>query len=105
MITAAQMRAARALLGIDQQTLADLADVSVPTIQRMEASTGNVRGVVDTLMKVVAAFDKAGVELISENTISVGKGRGVRFKASALLGAGPHGDDKSRKKKGPVPRP
>jgi predicted transcriptional regulator len=53
------MRAARALLGIDQQTLADLADVSLPTIQRMEASQGNVRGIVDTLMKVVQAFDLA----------------------------------------------
>ena len=42
-ITAAQLRAARALLGIDQQTLADLSGVSLPTIQRMEASQGNVR--------------------------------------------------------------
>lgn len=83
MITAAQMRAARALLGIDQQTLADLADVSLPTIQRMEASQGNVRGVVDTLMKVVQAFDNAGIELIGENSPSGGTGRGVRFKVSA----------------------
>jgi len=72
MITAAQMRAARALLGIDQQTLADLAGVSLPTIQRMEASEGNVRGIVDTLTKVVA-----------ESTPSVGHGRGVRFKVGA----------------------
>ena len=85
MITAAQMRAARALLGIDQQTLAGLADVSLPTIQRMEASQGNVRGVVDTLTKVVQAFDAAGVELISENTPSQGKGRGVRLKEAAAL--------------------
>jgi predicted transcriptional regulator len=87
MITAAQMRAARALLGIDQQTLADLADVSLPTIQRMEASHGNVRGVVDTLMKVVQAFDFAGVELIAENMPSQGKGRGVRFKEAAITKA------------------
>jgi len=80
MITAAQMRAARALLGIDQQTLADLAGVSLPTIQRMEASTGNVRGVVDTLTKVVAAFELAGVELIAERAPASGKGRGVRLK-------------------------
>lgn len=80
MITAAQMRAARALLGIDQQKLADLAGVSLPTIQRMEASQGHVRGVVDTLMKVVQAFDAAGIELISDESISQGKGRGVRFK-------------------------
>lgn len=80
MITSAQMRAARALLGIDQKTLADLAGVSVPTIQRMEASQGNVRGVVDTLTKVVEALDLAGVELIGDNGQSVAGGRGVRLK-------------------------
>ena len=85
MITAAQMRAARALLGIDQRQLAELSDVSLPTIQRMEASDGNVRGVVDTLTKVVEALDAAGVELISENVRSVGDGRGVRFKHPASL--------------------
>ena len=90
MITAAQMRAARALLGIDQQTLADLADVSLPTIQRMEASQGNVRGVVDTLMKVVQALDNAGIELIGENTPSMGSGRGIRFKVATITArAGP----------------
>jgi transcriptional regulator with XRE-family HTH domain len=76
------MRAARALLGIDQQRLAELAGISVPTVQRMEASEGNVRGVVDTLMKVVGALDNAGIELIGENTPSIGQGRGVRFKAN-----------------------
>jgi hypothetical protein len=86
MITAAQMRAGRALLGIDQQTLADLAGVSLPTIQRMEASEGNVRGVVDTLTKVVGAFEHAGIELIAEGTPSAGQGRGVRFKASKAAG-------------------
>ena len=80
MITSFQMRAARALLGIDQRTLAELAGVSLPTIQRMEASTGNVRGVVETLIKVVEAFDRAGVELISEQARSDSGGRGVRLK-------------------------
>ncbi len=80
MITAFQMRAARALLGIDQRTLAELAGVSLPTIQRMEASTGNVRGVVETLIKVVEAFDRAGVELIGEQVRSDSGGRGVRLK-------------------------
>jgi transcriptional regulator with XRE-family HTH domain len=100
MITAAQMRAGRALLGIDQQTLADLAGVSLPTIQRMEASQGNVRGVVDTLMKVVAAFDQAGIELIGENATSGGHGRGVRFRETAAsrtaVASGPSG--RKRKK-------
>ncbi|MBN8913420.1 MAG: helix-turn-helix transcriptional regulator [Rhizobiales bacterium] len=77
MITASQMRAARALLGIDQQVLADLAGVSLPTIQRMEASEGKSRGVVGTLVKVIAAFELSGVELFADNSPSVGTGRGV----------------------------
>ena len=85
MIIAAQLRAARALLGIDQQTLADLAGVSLPTIQRMEASQGNVRGVVETLTKVVEALNAAGIELLGDNAKSDGGGRGVRFKEPALM--------------------
>ncbi|WP_011582698.1 MULTISPECIES: helix-turn-helix domain-containing protein [Chelativorans] len=78
------MRAARALLGIDQKRLAELSGVSLPTIQRMEASDGRVRGVVETLTKVVEALDAAGIELIGENTPSTGSGRGVRLKEAAL---------------------
>lgn len=81
MITGPQMRAARALLGIDQKDLAELAGVSVPTIQRMETSPGNVRGVVDSLMKIVEALDRAGIELIGDNAQSIAGGRGVRLKA------------------------
>lgn len=81
MISAAQLRAARALLGIDQRTLATLAGVSLPTIQRMEASRDeHVRGVVSTLTKVVAALDAAGIELIGNDHPSQGRGRGVRLK-------------------------
>ena len=82
MLTPAQMRAARALLGIDQKQLAEMSGVSLPTIQRMEGSQGNVRGVVETLTKVVEAFERAGVELIGENAASTRGGRGVRFKQS-----------------------
>ena len=88
MITAAQMRAGRALLGIDQRQLAELSGVSLPTIQRMEASDGVVRGVVDTLMKVVEAFDSAGIELIGDNASSAGGGRGVRLKQPQLRNPG-----------------
>ena len=80
MMTAGQLRAARALLGIDQKSLAELAGVSVPTIQRMEASEGNVRGVVDSLTKVVEALNRAGVELIGEGAPSADGGRGVRLR-------------------------
>ncbi|PKP66227.1 MAG: transcriptional regulator [Alphaproteobacteria bacterium HGW-Alphaproteobacteria-7] len=80
MITSQQMRAARALLEIDQRQLAELSGLSLPTIQRMEASGGQVRGMIDTLVKVVAAFETAGVELIGENAPSAGSGRGVRLR-------------------------
>lgn len=80
MITSQQIRAARGLLEIDQRELAHLAGVSVPTIQRMEASGGQVRGVVDTLVKVVSALERAGIELLGENAPSVGIGRGVRLR-------------------------
>lgn len=83
MITAAQLRCARALLGIDQRQLAALAGLSVPTIQRMEASDGVIRGNVDSLMKVIAALDAAGIELIAEGAISQDGGRGVRLRAPA----------------------
>ena len=80
MITSAQIRAARALLGMDQRTLAEAADLSLPTIQRMEASDGTIRGNVDSLVKLIAALDAAGVELIGEGGVSEGGGRGVRLK-------------------------
>ncbi len=81
MISSGQLRASRALLGIDQRTLAGLCGLSLPTIQRMEASEGVIRGNVDSLMKLVAALDEAGIELIADNAVSDGGGRGVRLKA------------------------
>ena len=79
MITAGQMRAARGLLGIDQRRLAELSGLSLPTIQRMEASDGVVRGNVDSLMKLIDALQQAGMELISEGAVSATGGRGVRL--------------------------
>jgi transcriptional regulator with XRE-family HTH domain len=81
MITAAQLRAARALLGIDQRQLAELSGLSVPTIQRMEASETMVRGNVDSLVRLIAALDSAGIELIDDGAVSSAQGRGVRLKA------------------------
>jgi transcriptional regulator with XRE-family HTH domain len=82
MITAAQLRAARLLLGIDQRRLAELSGLSVPTIQRMEASETMVRGNVDSLVKLIAAFDAVGIEMIDEGAVSSSQGRGVRLKAN-----------------------
>jgi transcriptional regulator with XRE-family HTH domain len=82
MITSGQLRASRALLGIDQRQLAEAAGLSLPTIQRMEASEDVIRGNVDSLMKLVGALDALGIELISANAVSHSGGRGVRLKAS-----------------------
>lgn len=79
MITSGQMKAARALLGIGQKELADLAGISLPTIQRMEASDGSVRGNIDSLNRVVDALRAAGIDLIGEGQASSGGGRGVRL--------------------------
>ena len=80
MITAGQMRAARALLGIDQRELAQRCGLSLPTIQRMEASDGVIRGNVDSLMKLTGALAAAGIELIGDGATSSAGGRGVRLK-------------------------
>ena len=80
MITAGQLRASRAFLGIDQRKLAEVAGLSLPTIQRMEASDDVIRGNVDSLMKLIAALDALGIELSSENAVSQAGGRGVRLK-------------------------
>jgi transcriptional regulator with XRE-family HTH domain len=89
LITAAQLRAARALLGMDQRALAHAAGLSVPTIQRMEGSEGVIRGTVDSLMKLIAAIQEAGVELIDEGDTSPVGGRGVRLHGESVLAKQP----------------
>jgi len=81
MMTSAQLKAARALLEIDQKTLSELSGVSLTTIRRMEASSGTVRANVDTLVKVIESLNRQGVELINERAESLDGGRGVRLKS------------------------
>lgn len=82
MLTSNQLRASRALLGMDQRQLAALAGLSLPTIQRMEASGGTIRGNVDSLMKLIEALEQAGVVLVGSGAASAGGGRGVRLRDS-----------------------
>lgn len=91
MITSGQMKAARAFLGLDQRGLARLAGLSLPTIQRMEASGGVVRGNVESLVKLVRALETAGIELIAEGAASLAGGRGVRLRAAPGPAAGGEG--------------
>ena len=86
MITTEQLRAARAVIGIDQRELAALSGLSLPTIQRMEASDGVIRGTVDSLMKLIGALDAVGIELIAEGAFSQDGGCGVRLKTPRAVG-------------------
>ena len=80
MITAAQLKAARALAGMDQRMLAEASGLSLPTIQRMEGSDGTIRGNVDSLVQLIAALEAPGVMMINEGATSEGGGRGVRLR-------------------------
>ncbi len=62
------------------KALAQASGVSRPTNQRMEASNGTVRGVIESLTKVMAALETAGIEFINEGAASSGGGRGVRLR-------------------------
>ena len=84
MITAVQLQTARALLSIDQQTLADLSGCRWQPFKGWKGA-GNVRGVIDTLTKVVGALTATGIELLGDNVRSEGGGRGVRFKEPSFV--------------------
>ena len=68
------------MLGLDQRELAKRCGLSLPTIQRMEACKGVIRGNVESLMKLVGGLAGNGIELIGEGAISSSGGRGVRLK-------------------------
>ena len=69
-----------------------MSGLSVPTIQRMEASEGTIRGNVDSLVKLIAALDAAGIEVIGEGAASQATGRGVRLKFPADATGKPSGE-------------
>jgi transcriptional regulator with XRE-family HTH domain len=65
MLTAEQIRAARAILRLEQSELAELARVHVETIKRLEGQTGPLRATEETILAVGAALRRAGDEFIS----------------------------------------
>lgn len=75
-ISIRQVKAARELIGWKQTDLADASGLSIVTVRRLEAQTGELGGRADTAAKIVAALEKAGVIFVEEN----GEGPGVRLK-------------------------
>jgi transcriptional regulator with XRE-family HTH domain len=73
-----QIRAGRALLGINQDELATLSRVGVATVKRIETQTGRIRGAAETIWKIQNALEAQGVEFIAGD---VQKGPGVRLAA------------------------
>jgi len=71
-MTAAQMKAARALLGMTQAQIASASGVSLPTVKRIEAGADAKASTMNALR---AALEAAGVQFIVEN----GGGAGVRL--------------------------
>ncbi|WP_246702802.1 transcriptional regulator [Starkeya sp. ORNL1] len=75
-ITGRQIAAGRVLAGLGQSELAAAASISVPTLRRMEASSGLATGLVNNVAAVRRALEAAGVIFVDEN----GEGPGVRLK-------------------------
>ena len=82
-ILAHQLKAARALARLDQQELSNRSGVSVPTIKRMEAGDGPIRGNYENVAAVVGVLEAAGIEFIPEN----GGGPGARLRTTATTAA------------------
>jgi predicted transcriptional regulator len=72
----AQIRAARALLDWRQEDLSKASGVGTATIQRIEKSDGPITGYVSTVMRIEAAFEKAGILFIADDEIA---GIGLRL--------------------------
>lgn len=77
-----QIKAARALLDWSQSDLASASGVSEPTIKRLEAADNELGGRADTVDKIIAALEHAGVKFIDDNQTSAAGGPGVRLSLS-----------------------
>jgi hypothetical protein len=78
-VSTRQIKAARALLAWSQGDLAIAAQVSIPTVKRLEAKDGPLGGYRETATNIRLALERAGVEFIDEN----GGGAGVRLRKPA----------------------
>ncbi len=81
-ISPEQIRAARALLRLEQDELARRAHVSVVTIRRLEAAQGSQRVTLATVNEVRHALEQAGAEFIEGG---VRKRHAMRREAAALF--------------------
>jgi transcriptional regulator with XRE-family HTH domain len=79
MVTGAQIRAARALVGWSATTLANRSGVSYPTIQRAESADGIPHMQAPNLAAIQRTLEEAGVVFLEDQEQRQG-GRGVRLR-------------------------
>lgn len=79
-ITADQLRAARALLKMEQRALAEAADVPVQTLKRYEGSTGPLTGNYQNISAIIRVLEDRGIIFLADGEATVG-GPGVRIAA------------------------
>jgi len=92
MLSGRQIAAGRALAGLTQVQLATAANISVPTLKRMEASEGDVVGLRNNVSAVQHALETAGITFIDDHANSAAGGPGVRLSASPKA---PRSDDET----------
>lgn len=78
MVSGRQIAAARALLGMGQKELAEHANISIPTLKRMEASEGSATGLANNVAAVRAALEAAGIAFLDNDEVSPGPGVALR---------------------------
>lgn len=73
-ITGRQLAAARTLVGKTQSEIAKAANISVPTLKRMEASPKTVSGITNNVMAVMRALQAEGVQFTKPGDVCLGTG-------------------------------
>jgi predicted transcriptional regulator len=71
LISGRHIRAARGILGWTQTDLAKKAKVALGTLRKMEDLDGPVGTRIDTLKRVMAVLDKAGVDFLNDGSPGV----------------------------------
>ncbi len=86
MVTAEQLRAARAMLRLSQRQLADMAHISTSAIRRMERTSGDLPYSKEIILVVQSALEAAGIRFIDPGMPSPHGGPGIRLEGDVVAG-------------------
>lgn len=77
-ISGRQLAAARSLAELSQADVAKAANVSIPTLKRMEGASGEVPGMTNNVAAVVRALEAAGIAFLADGEVAAGPGVSLR---------------------------